>query len=38
LSHIASWNGTTVARLMSLNGHKKGTIYPGQAFRVRPAR
>jgi membrane-bound lytic murein transglycosylase D len=38
LSHIASWNGTTVARLMSLNGLKKGTIYPGQAIRVRSAR
>jgi membrane-bound lytic murein transglycosylase D len=37
LSHIATWNGTTVSRLLSLNGLKKNTIYPGQAIRVRPA-
>lgn len=37
LSHIARWNGTTVQRLMSLNGLKKSVIYPGQAIRVRPA-
>lgn len=41
LSHIARWNGTTVAKLMALNGLKKSVIYPGQAIRVRasaPAR
>lgn len=37
LSHIAARNGTTVARLMSLNGLKKNVIYPGQAIRVRAA-
>jgi membrane-bound lytic murein transglycosylase D len=37
LSHIANWNGTTVSRLMSLNGLKKNTIFPGQRIRVRPA-
>jgi peptidoglycan endopeptidase LytE len=35
LSHIAARNGTTVSRLMSLNGLKKNVIYPGQAIRVR---
>jgi len=35
LSHIASRNGTTVARLMALNGLKKNVIFPGQAIRVR---
>jgi membrane-bound lytic murein transglycosylase D len=35
LSHIARWNGTTVARLMAINGLKKNVIYPGQAIRVR---
>jgi peptidoglycan lytic transglycosylase D len=35
LSHIAARNGTTVARLMALNGLKKNVIYPGQAIRVR---
>jgi LysM repeat protein len=37
LSHIANWNGTTVSRLLSLNGLKKNTIFPGQRIRVRPA-
>jgi membrane-bound lytic murein transglycosylase D len=37
LSHIAARNGTSVARLMSLNGLKKNVIYPGQAIRVRAA-
>jgi peptidoglycan endopeptidase LytE len=37
LSHIAVRNGTTVSRLMSLNGLKKNVIYPGQAIRVRAA-
>ena len=37
LSHIAAKNGTTVARLMALNGLKKNVIYPGQAIRVRAA-
>jgi len=37
LSHIAARNGTTVSRLMSLNGLKKNVIYPGQAIRVRAA-
>jgi membrane-bound lytic murein transglycosylase D len=35
LSHIAARNGTTVARLMALNGLKKNVIYPGQAIRVK---
>jgi LysM repeat protein len=35
LSHIAARNGTTVARLMALNGLKKNVIFPGQAIRVR---
>jgi len=35
LSHIAARNGTTVSRLMALNGMKKGVIFPGQAIRVR---
>jgi len=35
LSHIAARNGTTVSRLMSLNGLKKNVIFPGQAIRVR---
>jgi membrane-bound lytic murein transglycosylase D len=37
LSHIAARNGTTVSRLMFLNGLKKNVIYPGQAIRVRAA-
>jgi membrane-bound lytic murein transglycosylase D len=37
LSHIAARNGTTVARLMAINGLKKNVIYPGQAIRVRAA-
>lgn len=37
LSHIAARNGTTVSRLMALNGLKKNVIYPGQAIRVRAA-
>jgi peptidoglycan lytic transglycosylase D len=37
LSHIAARNGTTVARLMALNGLRKNVIYPGQAIRVRSA-
>ena len=37
LGHIAVRNGTTVARLMSINGLKKNVIYPGQAIRVRAA-
>lgn len=37
LSHIAARNGTSVSRLMSLNGLKKNVIYPGQAIRVRAA-
>jgi membrane-bound lytic murein transglycosylase D len=37
LSHIARWNGTSVARLMALNGLKKSVIFPGQSIRVRPA-
>ena len=35
LSHIAARNGTTVTRLMALNGMKKNVIFPGQAIRVR---
>jgi membrane-bound lytic murein transglycosylase D len=35
LSHIAVRNGTTVSRLMAINGLKKNVIYPGQAIRVR---
>ena len=35
LSHIAARNGTTVSRLMALNGLRKNVIYPGQAIRVR---
>ena len=35
LSHIAARNGTTVSRLMALNGLKKNVIFPGQAIRVR---
>jgi membrane-bound lytic murein transglycosylase D len=35
LSHIATRNGVSVARLMSLNRLKKNVIYPGQAIRVR---
>ena len=38
LSHIAAKNGTTVARLMALNGLKKNVIFPGQAIRVKAAR
>lgn len=37
LSHIAAKNGTSVARLMALNGLKKNVIYPGQAIRVKAA-
>lgn len=37
LSHIAARNGTTVARLMAINGLKKNVIYPGQRIRVRAA-
>jgi membrane-bound lytic murein transglycosylase D len=37
LSHIAARNGTTVTRLMALNGLKKNVIYPGQAIRVKAA-
>ena len=37
LSHIAAQNGTTVARLMAINGLKKNVIFPGQAIRVRSA-
>jgi LysM repeat protein len=35
LSHIAARNGTTVSRLMAINGLKKNVIFPGQAIRVR---
>jgi membrane-bound lytic murein transglycosylase D len=35
LSHIAARNGTTVTRLMAINGLKKNVIFPGQAIRVR---
>jgi membrane-bound lytic murein transglycosylase D len=35
LSHIAVRNGTTVSRLMALNGLKKNVIFPGQSIRVR---
>src|SRR5687767_1724145 len=35
LSHIAARNGTTVTRLMALNGLKKNVIFPGQAIRVK---
>lgn len=35
LSHIATRNGTSVSRLMALNGLKKNVIFPGQAIRVR---
>lgn len=35
LSHIAARNGTTVTRLMALNGLRKNVIFPGQAIRVR---
>ena len=35
LSHIAARNGTTVSRLMAINGLRKNVIYPGQAIRVR---
>ena len=35
LSHIAARNGTTVTRLMELNGLRKNVIYPGQAIRVK---
>ena len=35
LSHIAARNGTTVVRLMELNGLRKNVIYPGQAIRVK---
>jgi membrane-bound lytic murein transglycosylase D len=37
LGHIAARNGTTVGRLMSINGLKKNVIFPGQAIRVRAA-
>ena len=33
LSHIAARNGTTVSRLMAINGLKKNVIFPGQAIR-----
>ena len=35
LSHIAARNGTTVTRLMAINGLRKNVIFPGQAIRVR---
>lgn len=35
LSHIAARNGTTVSRLMAINGLRKNVIFPGQAIRVR---